>query len=111
MSKFAKCGWLQVPFMMKAIGWYTSGQVVSLTKLWRICGISRTLGVVGKLCAMKLWMASFRYEFDYPDQFDPNENCDDRRDHALKARYGAKPVVYPKPEDLPDLTEADLSSE
>ena len=26
--------------------------------------------------------------------------------HALKTRYGAKPVVYPKPEDLPDLTES-----
>ena len=53
----------------------------------------------------------FSVEFDYPDQFDPDESCDVRQDRALKARYGDKPIHYPPPEDWPELTEADLSGE
>lgn len=53
----------------------------------------------------------FSVEFDYPDQLDPDESCDDRRERALKARYGDKPIYYPPPEDWPELTEADLSDE
>ena len=53
----------------------------------------------------------FSVEFDYPDQFDPNEDENDREERALKARYGAKPIYYPPPEDWPELTEDDLSNE
>ncbi len=53
----------------------------------------------------------FSVEFDYPDQFDPDENHNDRRESALSARYGDKPIYYSPPEDLPELTEADLSDE
>ena len=51
----------------------------------------------------------FDAQFDYPDSFDPEETSDDRRERALKERFGDKPVVYPPPdEDFHDLTEADL---
>lgn len=53
----------------------------------------------------------FSVEFDYPDQFDPNEDEDVRQERALKARYGDKPIYYPPPEDWPELIEADLSEE
>jgi hypothetical protein len=53
----------------------------------------------------------FSVEFDYPDQFDPDEDYNVRQERALKARYGGKPIVYPKPEDWSELTEADLSGE
>jgi hypothetical protein len=53
----------------------------------------------------------FAVEFDYPDQLDPDESCDDRRERVLKARYSDKPIYYPPPEDLPEITEADLSDE
>ena len=53
----------------------------------------------------------FFVEFDYPDQFVSDESCDDRRERALKARYGDKPIYYPPPEDWPELTETDLSGE
>lgn len=53
----------------------------------------------------------FSVEFDYPEQHDPNELDDYREERALKARYGDKPIVYPKPDDWPELTEADLSDE
>ena len=53
----------------------------------------------------------FSVEFDYPDQLDPEEDYDGRRERALKARYGDKPIYYRPPEDWPELTEADLSDE
>ena len=52
----------------------------------------------------------FSVEFDYPDQFDPNEDEDVREERALKARYGDKPIYYAPP-DWPELTEDDLSKE
>jgi hypothetical protein len=51
----------------------------------------------------------FSVEFDYPDQFDPNEDENDREARALKARYGDKPIYYPPPEGYSELTEDDLS--
>lgn len=53
----------------------------------------------------------FAVEFDYPDQLDTDESCDDRRERVLKARYGDKPICYPPPENFPEITEADLSGE
>ena len=53
----------------------------------------------------------YAVEFEYPDQIDPDEFLDERAGRALKARYGDKPIYYPPPEDLPELTEADLSDE
>ena len=53
----------------------------------------------------------FTVEFDYPDQFTPEEDENAREERALKARYGDKPIYYPPPEDWPELTEADLSDE
>lgn len=53
----------------------------------------------------------FAVEFDYPDQLDIDESCDDRRERALKTRYGDKLIYYPPREDLSELTEADLSGE
>jgi hypothetical protein len=53
----------------------------------------------------------FSVEFDYPDQFDPDEDENIREDRALKARFGDKPIYYPPPEDWHELTEGDLSDE
>ena len=51
----------------------------------------------------------FDAQFDYPDSFDPEETSDDRRERALRARFGDKPVIYPPPDEgFYDLTEADL---
>lgn len=51
----------------------------------------------------------FDARFDYPDYFDPEETSYDRRERALKARFGDKPVIYPPPDEgFYDLTEADL---
>ena len=33
--------------------------------------------------------------FRYPDEVDVKDVDEDRREAALKARYGDKPVVYP----------------
>ena len=53
----------------------------------------------------------FEVEYFYPDQLDPDEDSHEFRERALAARYGDKPVVYPKPEpdgfvdlNLDDLT-------
>jgi hypothetical protein len=54
----------------------------------------------------------FDAHFDYPDSFDPEETSTDRRERALAARFGDKPVVYPPPDEgFHDLTEADLPSD
>lgn len=53
----------------------------------------------------------FSVEFDYPDQFAPDEDYDVRHQRALKARYGDKPIYYPSPEDWHELNEEDLSGE
>jgi hypothetical protein len=53
----------------------------------------------------------FSVEFDYPDQFHPDEDEDVREERALKARYGDKPIYYPPPEGWSELTEDDLSPE
>jgi hypothetical protein len=51
----------------------------------------------------------FDARFEYPDAWDPEEFTPDRRERALKERFGDKPVIYPPPdEDFQDLTEADL---
>jgi hypothetical protein len=51
----------------------------------------------------------FLAEFDFPDQFDPNEDENDRKARALKTRFGDKPLVYPKWDEGYELTEDDLS--
>jgi hypothetical protein len=53
----------------------------------------------------------FSAEFDYPDKFNPDDDIHVRRERALKARYGDKPIYYPPPEDWHELTEDDLSGE
>lgn len=53
----------------------------------------------------------FSVEFGYEENADPEELSMDRRDRILKARYGDKPIYYPPPEDWPEVTEDDLSSE
>jgi hypothetical protein len=51
----------------------------------------------------------FDARFEYPDVWDPEETSTDRRERALKERFGDKPVIYPPPDkDFHDLTEADL---
>lgn len=37
----------------------------------------------------------FRVSFKYPDEVDVEDMDEDRREAALKARYGDKPVIYP----------------
>jgi hypothetical protein len=52
----------------------------------------------------------FEVEFIYPDQLEVDFWEHDYREDALIARYGDKPVIYPKPDpDWHDLTEEDLS--
>ena len=54
----------------------------------------------------------FDAHFDYPDSFDPEETSTDRRERALKERFGDKPVIYPPPDEhFQDLTEADLGDD
>lgn len=55
----------------------------------------------------------FSVEFDYSDQLDPNKYADARQDRAVKARFGDKPIIYPRfeDEDWHELTEDDLSTE
>jgi hypothetical protein len=51
----------------------------------------------------------FDARFEYPDAWDPEEYTPDRRERALRERFGEKPVIYPPPdENFHDLTEADL---
>lgn len=55
----------------------------------------------------------FAVEYFYPDQLDPNEGSPDHREHALTARYGDKPVIYPPMDegDWQELTEEDLEDD
>jgi hypothetical protein len=47
----------------------------------------------------------FHVELTYPEELDPNEDAMDRRQAALKKRYGDKPVIYPPvPEHLQGLS-------
>ena len=51
----------------------------------------------------------FDARFEYPDAWDAEEYTPDRRERALKARFGDKPVIYPPPDEgFYDLTETDL---
>lgn len=44
----------------------------------------------------------FDVKFSYPEELDPNDYSSDRREAALRKRYGDKPVIYPPmPEDMP----------
>ena len=48
---------------------------------------------------------AFKSRFSYPDQIDPEEFNYERRERALRARYGDKPVIYPKSDgDFRELT-------
>jgi hypothetical protein len=51
----------------------------------------------------------FNAHFTYPDGIVPEETSHDRRERALRKRYGDKTVIYPPREDwFRELTEADL---
>lgn len=55
---------------------------------------------------------SFDARFEFPDQLDPDETSHDRRERALRARYGDKPVIYPLiDDDFHELSEDDLSKD
>lgn len=44
----------------------------------------------------------FDVQFTYAEELDPDDYSTDRRQAALKKRYGDKPVIYPPmPEDMP----------
>ena len=46
----------------------------------------------------------FDVQFRYPEELDPNDYSSDRREAALKRRYGDKPVIYPPmPEHFQEL--------
>ena len=46
----------------------------------------------------------FDVQFRYPEELDPNDYSSDRREAALKKRYGDKPVIYPPmPEHFQEL--------
>lgn len=48
---------------------------------------------------------AFNARFAFPDQLDSEEFGFERRERALRARYGDKPVIYPKSdEDFRELT-------
>lgn len=45
---------------------------------------------------------TFDVQFTYAEELDPNDYSSDRREAALKKRYGDKPVIYPPmPDDMP----------
>ncbi len=47
---------------------------------------------------------SFHVELRYPEELKSDEDASDRREAALKRRYGDKPIVYPPiPDDLLEL--------
>lgn len=51
----------------------------------------------------------FDARFEYGDRWNADEYTFDRRERALKERFGDKPVIYPPPdESFHELTEADL---
>jgi hypothetical protein len=51
----------------------------------------------------------FDARFEYPDTWDAEEYTPDRRERALRARFGDKPIVYPPPDEgFYDLNETDL---
>lgn len=55
---------------------------------------------------------TFDARFGFADSFDPEETSHDRRERALRARYGDKPVIYPLMDDkFHELSEDDLSSD
>lgn len=45
---------------------------------------------------------TFDLQFVYPDELDPKEWPEDRRERILKAHFGDKPIVYPPWEDDDD---------
>jgi hypothetical protein len=54
----------------------------------------------------------FDAKFAFPDELDPDEFIFDRRERALRARYGDKPIDYgPLDEDFHELSEDDLSTD
>lgn len=54
----------------------------------------------------------FDADFLYPDQLDPEETSYDRRERALHARYGGKPVIYPPmDDDFHEVSEDELSKD
>jgi hypothetical protein len=54
----------------------------------------------------------FDAKFAFPDKLDPDEYIVDRRERALRARYGDKPVIYlPLDDDFHELNEDDLSKD
>ena len=52
---------------------------------------------------------SFNARFDYADSSDREETSTDRRERALKDRFGDKPIIYPEPgPEFYGVTEADF---
>ena len=52
---------------------------------------------------------TFDARFGFPEELDPEESIDDRRQRALQERYGDKPVIYPPMDEFfHELGEADL---
>lgn len=52
----------------------------------------------------------FEANFIFPEQIDPEEISDDRRERALRRRYGDRPITYPPPNpDAIPVTLDDLS--
>lgn len=56
--------------------------------------------------------STFNVQFTFPDQLEPDEFIHDRRERALRARYGDKPVIYPPIDGgFHELGEDDLSKD
>ena len=54
----------------------------------------------------------FDARFAFADEIDPDETIDDRRERALRRRYGDKPIDYgPLDDDFHELSEDDLSKD
>jgi hypothetical protein len=52
----------------------------------------------------------FEANFIFPEQIDPEDISDDRRERALRKRYGDRPITYPPPNpDAIPVTLGDLA--
>ena len=55
---------------------------------------------------------AFDARFEFSDEIDPEGTIHDRRERALRALYGDKPVIYPPiDDDFRELSEDDLSGD
>lgn len=82
--------------------------IAALYQLWNVSDADKKWEVL----EYEIAGDAFDARFGFADELDLEETIHDRRERALRARYGDKPVIYPPmDDDFHELTEDDLSDD